>query len=112
MTPEQQALRDALAAIPGRLAACLSRGTLEAETFPTWSWVEPGLLEGSGTGSFEGALAVFGDFRAATIARLDALDADGWTRRCHHATFGELDVAALMGVALVHDAEHLAQIQG
>jgi len=145
VTPDQQRLRDELAAMPERVAAAARHpdpdasasvgewsarevvlhlaavevevwqprlDALAAETFPTWPWVEPGLWHGPGTASFDGALAVFGAFRAATIARLDALDVDGWSRRGHHATYGELDVAALLRIALAHDEEHLTQIQG
>lgn len=146
MRPEQQALRDALAAIPARLAkaawrtgdssAALSAGewsarevilhlaaveaevwhprldALAAEAFPTWPWVESGLWEGRRADSFAGALAAFSAFRAATVARLEAFDDAGWARRGRHATYGELDVAGLMRIALDHDEEHLAQIRG
>jgi hypothetical protein len=83
---------------------------LAAEAFPSWPWVEPGLWSGSGDDSFEQALAVYRARRAATVARLDALDAAGWAKRGLHATYGELDVAGLMRIALAHDEEHLAQI--
>lgn len=146
MTPEQQALRDALAGVPARAAAAAARhadpsvapavgewsareivlhlaavdaevwhprlDALAAETFPTWPWVEPGLWEGPGSRTFAGALGAFSAFRAATVARLDALDDAGWARRGRHATYGELDVAALMRIVVRHDEEHLAQIQG
>jgi hypothetical protein len=147
VTPDQQRLRDALAAVPERVAVAARTSAtppdnapapgewsarenvlhlvavegevwhprldaLATETFPHWPWVEPGLWDGPGTASFDGALAVFSAFRAATIARLDALDVDGWNRRGYHATYGELDVAALLRIALAHDKEHLAQIQG
>jgi hypothetical protein len=48
--------------------------------------------------------------RAATVARLDALDAAGWARTGRHATYGVLDVTALLRIALDHDEEHLAQV--
>ncbi len=144
MTPEQRALRDALAGMPGRIrAAGAALGdpnapaipgewsarevtlhlaavdeivwqprldALVAEAFPHWPWVEPGLWSGPGDATFEGALAAFSRLRAATIARVDALDDAGWARRGIHATFGELDVAALLRIELDHDEEHLAQI--
>ena len=150
MTPEQRALRDALAAIPGRLATIAAGfaetladpnappapgewsarevvlhlaavepevwqarlDALATEAVPSWSWVEPGLWDGPGTATFGGALAAFSTFRAGTIARLDALDDAGWARRGRHATYGELDVAGLMRIALGHDEDHLVQIQG
>ncbi len=83
---------------------------LVAEDVPSWPWVEPGRWSGPGDATFEGALAILRDARAATISRLDALDSAGWARRGRHATYGVLDVAALMRIALRHDEEHLAQI--
>lgn len=98
-----------LAAVEGevwhtRLAA------LATETFPHWAWVEPDLWSGLGDGTFEGALAAFAAARALTIARLDLLDPAGWTRQGRHDTYGILDVAALLRVALDHDENHIAQI--
>jgi hypothetical protein len=83
---------------------------LATEAFPHWPWTEPGLWAGPGADSWDGALAVFTERRAATVARLDALDEAGWARRGRHDTYGVLDVAALLRIALDHDAEHLAQI--
>ncbi len=85
---------------------------LETGSFPEWPWVEPdrwSLPEGSG---FEAAVDVFSAHRAATVRRLEELDQTGWQRRGRHATFGVLDVAALMRIALDHDEEHLRQITG
>lgn len=83
---------------------------LATETFPEWPWVEPDrwpLPEGAG---FDAAVDVFAAHRAATVGRLEALDDAGWHRRGRHATFGVLDVAALMRIALDHDEEHLRQL--
>ena len=83
---------------------------LATESFPEWPWVEPDrwpLPEGE---HFDSALTVFASHRAATLARLDALDEVGWNRRGRHATFGILDVAALMRIALDHDEEHVRQM--
>jgi len=85
---------------------------LETETFPRWPWVEPGLWSGPGDETFEGAIAAYGARRSATLALLDGLGEDGWSRRGRHDTFGILDVAALMRIALDHDEEHLAQMAG
>ena len=84
---------------------------LQAEAFPHWPWVEPGLWAGPGDASFEGALAAFAARRAAIVGHLDVLDDAGWARTGRHATFGVLDVARLMKIALDHDAEHIAQIR-
>jgi DinB family protein len=144
VTPERQALRDALAALPWRVAAAAGRhadpsaalasgewsprevvlhlvaveidvwqprlAALEAEDYPHWQWVEPGPWHGPEGATFAGALDVYARQRGVTVRRLDALDDAGWARRGLHATFGELDVAGLMRVALDHDEEHLAQI--
>lgn len=85
---------------------------LEAEAFPSWPWVEPGLWNGPEGVTFAGALDVYGRQRGVTVAALDSLDDAGWVRQGRHATFGVLDVAALMQIALDHDEEHLAQIRG
>lgn len=145
MTPDQGRLRDALAAVPERVAATTAAASrppddapapgewsarqvvlhlaaveeevwqarldaLASEAFPHWPWVEPGFWSGPGGDTWDGALAAFAARRAATVARLDALDADGWRRTGRHATYGVLDVAALLRIALDHDEEHLAQI--
>lgn len=85
---------------------------LETEAFPSWPWVEPGPWTGPEGATFAGAIDVYRRQRGVTVARLDALDDAGWARRGLHATFGELDVAALMQIALDHDEEHLAQVRG
>ena len=89
-----------------RLAALL------AEEFPRWPWVEPGTWDGPGAATLVGAIRAYETMRAATVATLDGLDRAAWERRGWHLTFGELDVAALMRIALDHDEEHLAQIAG
>lgn len=85
---------------------------LASESFPHWPWVEPGLWSGPGDGSWDGAFVAFRARRAATIARLDALDADGWSRAGRHDVYGILDVAAMLRILLDHDEEHLGQIRG
>ncbi len=146
MTPEQQVIRDALAAVPARTASAAAArpsispedgpepgdwsarevvlhlaaveeevwhariDALGTETFPHWPWTEPGLWVGPDDDTFFGALAAFTERRVQTVARLDALSAADWARQGRHATFGVLDVAALLRIALEHDEEHLAQI--
>ena len=80
------------------------------EDGPRWSWVEPRLWSGPGDDSLDGVVAAFADRRAATVARLRALDEAGWARRGTHATYGVVDAAGLLRIAVDHDAEHLAQI--
>ncbi len=83
---------------------------LAAEDFPHWPWVEPGLLAGPRTSTYPEAVEAFVTRRAATIARVDELDAAGWARTGRHDVFGILDVAAMLRILLDHDDEHLAQI--
>jgi hypothetical protein len=78
---------------------------------PTWAWVEPDRWSGPGDDTFAGVVAAFARCRFATVRRLDRLNADGWARTGHHATFGVLDVAGLLRVAIDHDAEHLRQLR-
>lgn len=56
------------------------------------------------------ALERFKAERAAQLATLGALDADGWARPAVHNEFGPLTVASLTAVMLAHDAVHLAQV--
>jgi hypothetical protein len=83
---------------------------LQTSRFPEWPWVEPGLWHNPEGATFAGALDVYRRQRGVTVARLDTLDDAGWARQGRHATYGVLDVAALMRIALDHDEEHLAQI--
>ena len=137
MTPEQRALRDAVAGVPDRLAAIIPRAVqapagewtpeqvvrhllavdeevwlrrlemLETEPEPHWPWYEPGLSDVPADG-WQAVLELFRASRAQVVAKLDALDDAGWTRAGVHQTYGRLDVAALMQRALDHDEEHLA----
>lgn len=76
---------------------------------PQWSWVEPGAAPGHAS---LGALTHrFGAVREATIAHLGSLDEAGWSRSGVHAVYGRLDVAALLGIAVDHDAEHIAELE-
>ena len=86
-------------------------GQLETEEHPHWAWVEPGQWLGSPGADLDAILAAHAAVRARTLAILDALGPDGWSRRGTHDTFGELDVAGLMAVAADHDDEHLASLR-
>lgn len=79
-----------------------------ADTDPVWTWTEPGPADDAMGASLEGALALFGRERMATVARLEALDEAGWARAGLHATYGRLDVAGLLRIAADHDDEHVA----
>jgi DinB family protein len=137
MTPDQRALRDALAAVPFRLASAIPSARpapagewtprevvlhllavevqvwharldqLATEPEPHWPWFEPGLAEFEAD-SWEAAHEAFTASRRDTIARLDALDDAGWGRSGVHATYGRLDVAGLLQRAIDHDEEHIA----
>jgi hypothetical protein len=77
---------------------------------PQWAWTESGPWAGPGSETLDGALEVFATHRSATVERLARLDAAGWRRTGRHPTFGRLDVAALLRVALDHDREHLTSL--
>jgi hypothetical protein len=78
---------------------------------PAWGWTEPGPWDGEPDLDLEGVLARFAELRAATVATVRALDADGWDRSGRHATYGTLDVAGLLRLATDHDAEHLRGLE-
>jgi hypothetical protein len=80
---------------------------LSTEEEPRWSWTEPGPWNGPGCETLASALAVFAERRAATVARLEALEPAGWRRIGTHETFGRIDVRRLIEIALEHDREHL-----
>ena len=86
-------------------------GQLETEEHPRWRWVEPGQWLGAPGASLDEVLAAHDRVRSATLAMLDELGPDGWTRTGTHDTFGVLDVAGLMAVAADHDDEHLASLE-
>jgi DinB superfamily len=78
---------------------------------PAWSWTEPGPWDGEPDLDLDGVLTRFAELRAATVARIRALDDDGWRRTGEHATYGMLDVAGLLRLATDHDAEHLRSLE-
>jgi hypothetical protein len=86
-------------------------GQLRTEEHPRWRWVEPGQWLGTPGSGLEDLLASHARMRCETLAILDALGPDGWTRTGTHDTFGVLDVAGLMTVAADHDEEHLASLR-
>jgi hypothetical protein len=80
---------------------------LAAEDRPRWPWTEPDRWLGAPDASLDDLLIVYADRRGTTIAILGGLDDAGWARTGEHATYGVLDVAALMTKAIDHDDEHL-----
>jgi hypothetical protein len=84
---------------------------LATEERPRWPWTEPDRWLGAPDASLDDLLATYADRRGATIAILDGLDDAGWARTGEHATFGVLDVAALMTRAIDHDEEHLTSFR-
>jgi len=78
------------------------------EDEPHWQWVEPGAEPGHA--SLATLVGRFERVRARTIDHLAGLDDRGWARSGVHATYGRLDVAALLGVAVEHDTDHLAEL--
>ena len=83
-----------------------------AEDDPHWAWTEPGLAPGFDDASLDAVLAAFASVRAATVATLRSLDDAGWTRHGTHATYGVLDVAGLLRIAIDHDEDHLRGLGG
>jgi hypothetical protein len=81
-----------------------------SEEAPHWTWTEPGLAPGFDDASLLDVLTVFARRRAKTVATVRALDEAGWERYGTHDTYGRLDVAGLLGLAIDHDREHLASV--
>lgn len=77
---------------------------------PHWAWTEPGLAPGFDDASLLEVLTVFARRRAKTVATVRALDEAAWERYGTHETYGRLDVAGLLRLAIDHDAEHLASV--
>ena len=75
---------------------------------PQWDWTEPGPTPELDGASLDHILAVFAEVRGQTVATVRAFDAEGWARHGTHATYGVLDVAGLLRLAVDHDEEHLA----
>jgi hypothetical protein len=142
VTDDRSAAREALAAVPARLAAAacgaLARRVpdgewsppdvvrhliaVEAEVWharldqlatepnPHWPWTEPDRWLERPDASLDDLLGVHASRRGETLARLDALDDAGWRRSGTHATYGVLDVLAMLRILLDHDEEHIAAL--
>jgi hypothetical protein len=81
---------------------------LAAADRPTWPWVEPEPWRGDPGATLDELLATYEALRRETVAILDGFGAETWGRTGIHATWGEIDVVALMVRALDHDDEHIA----
>ncbi len=86
--------------------------TLEHEIEPTWTPQEPGLAEDLEGATLEDVLHAFADERIRTVATVTGLDDAGWARAGNHSTYGLLDIEGLLRVAIDHDEEHLASVEG
>jgi hypothetical protein len=75
---------------------------------PTWPWVEPEPWQADPDATLEELLATYAERRRETVTILDGFDDAIWKRTGIHATWGEIDVAALMVRAADHDDEHIA----
>ena len=84
--------------------------SLAAGGEPHWSRAEPGPLPGFEDASLDDVLGLFGRLRASTVDFLGMFDDAAWARTGLHATFGRLDVAGLLRLAIDHDEEHLRGI--
>jgi len=80
------------------------------EDEPQWAWMEPGLEPGLEDATLDEVLARHAEIRARSVAILDGFDEAAWARTGVHATYGRLDVAALLRLAIDHDREHLASV--
>jgi hypothetical protein len=90
----------------------LSRlATLAASGEPRWSRTEPGPLPGFERASLDEVLGLFGRLRASTLDFLGMFDDAAWTRTGVHETYGRLDVAGLLRLAVDHDEEHLSGLR-
>jgi DinB superfamily len=78
---------------------------------PYWHWVEPGMFDGPGGETLDGALGLFAGRRDDTLRRVAALDEAGWMRSGTHETYGVLDVGGLLRIAYDHDLDHLATLK-
>ena len=77
---------------------------------PRWAWVEPGTEPGHA--SLATLLDRFARVRAATLDHLlSASTTRAGPARASTPTYGRLDVAALLGIAVDHDADHLADLE-
>ena len=83
---------------------------LAREDDPHWTWTEPGLAPGFEGSTLLEVLTVFARRRAKTVAAVRALDDAGWARFGTHETYGHLDVAGLLRLAIDHDAGHAASL--
>ena len=77
---------------------------------PRWASTEPGQAPGFDDAPLSDLLAAFADARAGTVEIVRDLDESGWARAGIHATYGRLDVAGLLRLAIDHDQEHLMGI--
>lgn len=83
---------------------------LAIEVDVRWTWIEPGLARGFDDAPLDEIVRAFVGARAETVTTIRALDDAGWARFGTHTTYGVLDIAGLLRIAVDHDREHLAGI--
>ena len=83
---------------------------LAAEDDVRWIWIEPGLAPGFDDAPLDDIVRAFAGARAETVMTIRALDDAGWARFGTHTTYGVVDIAALLRIAVDHDRDHLAGI--
>lgn len=81
-----------------------------AKDDPHWDWTEPGLAPGLDDATLQEILSAFARARARTVATVRALDDAGWGRQGTHSTYGVVDVAGLLRLAIDHDEEHATSL--
>ncbi|MFL5755670.1 MAG: DinB family protein, partial [Chloroflexota bacterium] len=94
--------------ISHNLVVWLARLTsIRDENEPRWAWTEPGPEPGLDDTPLDDLLGRLAEARARTVGILEGFDEATWSRTGVHATYGRLDVAALVAIAVDHDEEHL-----
>lgn len=84
---------------------------LEAHEEPAWAWTEPGLASDARDETLGAALDLVRVRREATFDLVAALSPVARSRAGTHATYGRLDLPALIAVAIEHDEHHLADLE-
>jgi hypothetical protein len=84
---------------------------LAAEGHPHWPWTEPDRWLERPEATLDELLEVHAARRAETVGRVASLDDASWRRTGSHATYGVLDVLAMLRILLDHDEEHIAGLR-
>jgi FMN phosphatase YigB (HAD superfamily) len=91
-----------------RVSTILSETNPHLSSFDTDRWAEErDYIHQSGPE----ALATFTQARMQTIARLDALNPEDWSRTATHSLFGPTTFTEIVSIATDHDQLHLSQLR-